>query len=445
MTFDPQKIWKDAINTIRLQVKEETYELWLKHAKFLSFENNIFKIAVPNRYFVSWLDERFKEGFEKILNELTGMDLKVEFVSLREEEQGEKEKIFDVEKSSVKTGFGIFNPKYSFENFVVGQSNYFAHAASVAVSNEPGRAYNPLFIYGGVGLGKTHLLHAIGMKTKTLHPNLLVLYITSEKFTNELVEALKNGEMSSFRSKYRTLDVLLIDDIQFIAGKEMIQQEFFHIFNSLYEARKQIVITSDKPPKDLSPLEERLRSRFQWGVVADIGPPDLETRVAILKKKTENENFTIPEEVIYYIASRIKDNVRTMEGALIGIAAYSSLTGEEVNIEFAKAYINTLIEEEEVKPVSIERIQEIVAKHYNISKKDIISKKREESVLFPRMLAMYLARNLTNLTLPEIGNKFGGRDPSVVLYACNKIQKQIKNDPFFSQLVNKIVKEIKEI
>jgi len=443
MELNHQELWKKTLNNLRLEIKEETYELWFKPTEAVSVENNLLNVTVPNKFFVKWLDEKFKERIEKILKEISGSDIKINFISLEKEKEDNKS-IESFQEFPVEKTLGFFNVKYSFENFVVGQSNYFAHAASLAVANEPGKAYNPLFIYGGVGLGKTHLLHAIGIKTKKNHPGLLVLYISSEKFTNELIDGLRNNKMTEFRSKYRTLDVLLVDDIQFIAGKEMIQQEFFHIFNSLYESRKQIVLTADCSPRDLSPLEDRLRSRFQWGVVADIQPPDLETRVAILKKKAENENFSIPDEVLYFIASRVKNNIRIMEGALIGIAAYSSLTGNEVTVETAKNYLKTLITEDEIRPVSVERIQEVVANYYNITQKDIVSKKRNESIAFPRMLAMYLTRTMTDLSTTEIGNKFGGRDHSTVMYACNKIQRQIKKDPFFSQLVNKIVKEIKE-
>ena len=439
-----RELWKQVINNLRIEIKEETYEMWFKPIEPIKMENNTLQLSVPNKFFVKWLGEKYQESLEKKVQEITGENIRLEFISQEKEKENAFSPEMIPEEEPSRYGLGSFNPKYSFQNFVIGQSNHFAHAAAKAVAQEPGRAYNPLFIYGGVGLGKTHLLHAVGQEIKRKQPKFLVLYITSEKLTNEFIDALQNRTTMEFRTKYRTLDVLLIDDIQFIAGKEMMQQEFFHLFNSLYESRKQIILTADCSPKDLKPLEERLQSRFQWGVVADIQSPDIETRVAILKKKAENEHFAVSDEVLYLIASKIKSNIRIMEGALIGIAAYSSLTGKELNMERAKEYLKTLITEEEDMPVNLEKIQQVVARHYTITQKEMISRRRNDAVAFPRMLAMYLARTLTTHSTTEIGVKFGGRDHATVMYACNRIQKQIHQDPFFNQLVNKIIKDIKE-
>lgn len=443
MTADLKETWKHVLNSIRLDIKEEIFELWFKPIEPVELKDNILVLSVPNKFFIKWLNEKYLDLLENKIRESYKNDLKIEFVSQeKEKDSSTSEEIIPEEPA--RYGLGAFNPKYSFENFVVGQSNHFAYAAAKAVAHEPARAYNPLFIYGGVGLGKTHLLHAIGQEIKKKHPRLLVLYITSEKLTNEFINGLQNKTVSEFRAKFRTLDVLLIDDIQFIAGKEMIQQEFFHLFNTLYESKKQIVLTADCSPKDLKPLEERLQSRFQWGVVADIQSPDLETRVAILKKKATNENFMVVDEILYLIASKIRSNIRIMEGALIGIAAYASLTGKELTSDRAKEYLKTLINEEEEIPINLDKIQRIVSKYYNITPKEMISRRRNDSVAFPRMLAMYLTRTMTNLSTTEIGSKFGGRDHSTVMHASNRIQKQIHQDPFFNQLVNKMVKDIKE-
>ena len=315
----------------------------------------------------------------------------------------------------------------------------------MAITKNPGRAYNPLFIYGGVGLGKTHLLNAVGIEIKKRFPSYNIIYVTSEKFTNDLIEYLKNNLMAEFRLKYRNVDILLIDDIQFIADKEMIQEEFFHTFNALYDRRKQIVITSDSSPKDLGSLEERLRSRFQWGVVADIQPPDLETRVAILKKKTEAEKINIPDDVLYYIASNIKSNIRTMEGAMLSIAAFASLTEMRITVDKAKEYLRTIISPSEIeKDITLERVQDIVCRHFNLRPSDMKSKRRTESIAFPRQVAMYLGRNLTNKSTIEIGAFFGGRDHSTVMYACNRIKTKILKDPYFLAMLNKITNQIKE-
>jgi chromosomal replication initiator protein len=333
------------------------------------------------------------------------------------------------------------NMRFSFDNFVVGPSNRFAHAASLAVAESPARSYNPLFIYGGVGLGKTHLMQAIRIHTLKQNSNLQVTYISSEKFTNQLISAIQHRTTMEFRQKYRHVDVLLIDDIHFIAGKESTQEEFFHTFNALYDAHKQIVLSSDRSPKDIPGLEERLISRFEWGLVTDIQPPDLETRIAILKKKTEQNNIAIPDDVIFYIADKIRLNIRELEGALVRVGAYSSLTNERVTLELAQSILKDMLLEE--KKVSIDSIQKTVAAHFDIRLMDMKAKKRSKAVVYPRQIAMYLARSLTDYSLPEIGEYFGGRDHTTILHAYEKIDGGIKKDPKLKDLVNRLAVEIK--
>ena len=334
------------------------------------------------------------------------------------------------------------NPKYTFNSFVIGNSNRFAHAASLAVAEAPAKAYNPLFIYGGVGLGKTHLMHAIGHYILESNPNAKVVYVSSEKFTNELINAIKDDKNEEFRSKYRNVDVLLIDDIQFIAGKERTQEEFFHTFNALHDANKQIILSSDRPPKEIPTLEDRLRSRFEWGLIADIQVPDFETRMAILKKKADVENLNVANDVMGYIASKIKSNIRELEGALIRIIAYSSLTNREVSVDLATEALKDIISKKQGKHVTIDAIQDIVASYYNLRIEDLKSQRRTRSVAYPRQIAMYLSRKLTDMSLPKIGEEFGGRDHTTVIHAYEKISENLKTDDTLQHTVNNITKKL---
>jgi chromosomal replication initiator protein len=450
MVLSAEELWNEILNKLKEGMPKDSYELWFKPTRAISFEDNLLNVRVPNRFFSKCLQERHKEKIEELLKAATNQDAQIIFTidaqSQIQENERKDEEIAPTTTAATETTFTTmeFNPKYTFENFVVGPSNRFAHATAEAVANDPGKAYNPLFIYGGVGLGKTHLLQAIGHRNKKLNPRLSVLYITSERFTNELIESIRNDRMIEFRNKYRNLDVLLIDDIQFLAGKESTQEEFFHIFNTLYEAHKQIVISSDSTPKEIPTLEERLRSRFQWGVIADIQPPDIETRIAILRKKAEGENIFIPDDVVLFLASQIKSNIRELEGCLIRIVAFSSLTGSEVTVDRTKEILKDIINKEEITtPITIELIQEIVSKHFHLDVKEMKSKKRTDAVAFPRQVAMYLARNLTEYSTTEIGAEFGGRDHTTVMYACEKIKMKLAGDPFFTALVNKITQEIK--
>jgi len=449
MVLSAEKLWDEILNKLKKEMANESYELWFKPTKAVSFENNLLNICVPNRFFSKCLQERYKAKIEELLREATGPEGAVAFTvdsSQVQEKERKEEEIQPTSIAAPETTFATmeFNPKYTFDNFVVGPSNRFAHATAEAVANDPGKAYNPLFIYGGVGLGKTHLLQAIGHHNKKHNARLSVLYITSERFTNELIESIRNDRMIGFRNKYRNLDVLLIDDIQFLAGKESTQEEFFHIFNTLYEAHKQIVISSDSTPKEIPTLEERLRSRFQWGVIADIQPPDIETRIAILRKKAEAEKIFIPDDVVLFLASQIKSNIRELEGSLIRIVAFSSLTGTEVTVDRAKEILKDIITKDAIiAPITIELIQKVVSKHFHLDAKDMKSKKRTDAVAFPRQVAMYLARTLTEYSTTEIGMEFGGRDHTTVMYACEKIKMKLAGDPFFSALVNRITQEVK--
>ena len=334
------------------------------------------------------------------------------------------------------------NPKYTFDSFVIGNSNRFAHAASLAVAEAPAKAYNPLFIYGGVGLGKTHLMHAIGHYALQNNPNTKVVYVSSEKFTNELINAIRDDKNDEFRNKYRKVDILLIDDIQFIAGKERTQEEFFHTFNELHGANKQIILSSDRPPKEIPTLEDRLRSRFEWGLIADIQAPDFETRMAILKKKADVEKLNVANEVMVYIATKIKSNIRELEGALIRIVAYSSLTNRPITVELAGEALKDIISNKQNKNVTIDVIQDVVAAYFNLRIEDLKSQRRTRNVAYPRQIAMYLSRKLTDMSLPKIGEEFGGRDHSTVIHAYEKISDSLNTDESLQHTVNDITKKL---
>ena len=333
-------------------------------------------------------------------------------------------------------------PKYTFDTFVIGNSNRFAHAACVAVAESPAKAYNPLFLYGGVGLGKTHLMHAIGHHIIDENKDIKVVYVSSEKFTNELINSIKDDKNEEFRNKYRNIDILLIDDIQFIAGKERTQEEFFHTFNSLHEANKQIIISSDRPPKEIPTLEDRLRSRFEMGLITDIQAPDFETRIAILRKKAQIENINVSNDVMSYIATNIKSNIRELEGALTRVVAYSSLTNKEISIDLAMEALKDIVMNHDIKDVSIKKIKDAISSMFGISIEDIDSKKRTRSIAYPRQIAMYLSRELTDLSLPKIGQEFGGRDHTTVLHAYDKISLAIKNNEDTKKIVDKLLSKL---
>ncbi|MDI6752040.1 MAG: chromosomal replication initiator protein DnaA [bacterium] len=429
-----KELWEEILKILTIDIPEENFGLWLKPISPISFTDGKFKVAVPNLYFKEQIDNKYKEAIEKILCGLTNSSVTLEYSldsSIKEgfiQKGGTKSKL---KRSVVPPSL---NPKYTFESFVIGENNSFAHAAAWAVAEKPGLAYNPLFIYGGVGLGKTHLMHAIGQHIFALNPNMRIVYITTEQFTYEFVNAIKEDGSLKFKDKYRKVDILLVDDIQFLGGKEGTQDEFFHTFNALYELRKQIVLSSDRTPKEIPTVEERMRSRFESGLMVDIQPPNLETRMAILKKLAEKENIFIPEHIFYLIAEKIKTNIRELEGAIIRIIAHSVLK----NIEITEEIVNRILEDiVEKKPpiISIDSIQKNVAKYFNIPQTEIKSKKRNKSILLPRHIAMYLCRKLTKVSLPDIGRDFGGKDHTTIIHAYNKIEKGIKKDETLKKII----------
>lgn len=448
-------LWQEAVKIIKTSVNPQTFQTWFSFINPVSFDGNTILLEVPNKFFKNWVAEHYMDTIKNPLKNLIGKDVGVDFrvLETQEEKKALTEKIILEVQAHVKTPtqtlsfsdrykeLGL-NPKYTFESFVVGPSNRFTYAAALAVVDSLASAYNPLFIHGGVGLGKTHLMHAIGHGVAQRYPQAKILYISSERFTNQLISAIQNRTTIKFRQMYRSVDILLIDDVHFIGGKEATQEEFFHTFNVLHENHKQIVLSSDRSPKNIPGLEERLVSRFEWGLVTDIQPPDLETRVAILKKKSERETIQVPNDVIFYIAEKIKSNIRELEGALIRVVAYAKLNNVNITLEMAKDVLKDMIIEEE-KKITIELIQKKVAEYFDIRFSDMKAKKRSKIIVYPRQIAMYLSRELTPYSLPEIGEQFGGRDHTTVLHAYEKIRDEVKTSPNIKGLLNKLVFEIR--
>ena len=423
-------------------LKDETtkisYETWIKNLEIKSFDNNNIVLVASSSFQKESIQSRYNDLLTNTFNFITNKECTVTIISKDDLEEAQE---LDMPND---VGYGYsnttLNPKYTFDSFVVGNNNRFAHAAALAVAEAPATSYNPLFIYGGVGLGKTHLMHAIGNSILRKNKNSNILYVTSEKFTNQLINSIKDNTSAQFRDKYRNIDVLLIDDFQFIAGKERIQEEFFHTFNTLHESGKQIILSSDKPPKDIPLLEDRLKSRFEWGLIADISNPDYETRLAILRKKAQLDNIIIDDEILSNIATRIDSNIRELEGTLNKLIATSSLTNSPITKEMAERAINDIVAQQE-KVISSEFIQETVAKYFNISAKDLRGSKRSNDIAFPRQIAMYLCRNVAQMSLPQIGKDFGKRDHTTVMHACNKIESDIKEN----QNTKLIVESVKNI
>ncbi len=447
--------WSRAQDIIRKDLaNEQTYGIWFSPIKFISLSADTLVLEVPNKFFKAWLLDRYMNLISACVQKATGRELKIDFVlgdetdgviqkPRMESEKKETKPFWPFARTSQDTAKEIgLSSKCTFDSFVIGPSNRFAHAASLAVSESPAKAYNPLFIYGGVGLGKTHLMHAIGQNVLHRTPKAKVLYISSEEFTNQLIGSIQNRSTQKFREKYRSVDVLLIDDIQFIAGKESTQEEFFHTFNALYDAHKQIVVSSDSPPKEIRGLEERLISRFLYGIVTDIQPPDFETRIAILKKKSERETIALPEDVFYFLGEKIKTNIRELEGALIRVVAYAKLVGKEVSTELAREVLRDMIIEGE-KNITIDLIQKKVSEFFDIKLSDMRAKKRSRAVAYPRQIAMYLTRQLTDFSLPEIGDQFGGRDHTTVIHACEKVENDLKAKTGLKQTVDRLIRGIK--
>lgn len=439
-------LWNAALANIEKKISKPSFDTWLKSTKAHSLQGNLLVITAPNEFARDWLEERYSQLIAGILYEITGEELSVKFIIPQNQKEQDSDLLLPAKKAKKEDDQhdfpqNILNPKYLFDSFVIGSGNRFAHAASLAVAEAPAKAYNPLFIYGGVGLGKTHLMHAIGHYVLEHKPNAKVVYLSSEKFTNEFINSIRDNKAVEFRNKYRNVDVLLIDDIQFLAGKESTQEEFFHTFNTLHEESKQIIISSDRPPREIPTLEDRLRSRFEWGLITDITPPDLETRIAILRKKAKAEGLDIPNEVMLYIANQIDTNIRELEGALIRVVAYSSLINKDINADLASEALKDIIPSSKPKVITIHDIQRTVGEHFSVKLEDFKAKKRTKSVAFPRQIAMYLSRELTDYSLPKIGEEFGGRDHTTVIHAHEKISKLLQSD----LQLQKQMKELNEL
>ncbi len=431
-------IWEKALNELKEHLSVPTFETWFRKIELEKETANAVTLNAPSEFVKEWLETKYKSLIESTLSGLKNKDVKVEIV-VGEKEKGSPQKIV-INNLTLKK-------RYSFENFVVGNGNKLAYAASTAVAKNPGTAYNPLYIYGGVGLGKTHLLQAISHYLLRNFSDLKIIYTTTEKFTNEVIYAIQNARSNSqlidrFHKQYRSVDVLLIDDIQFLAGKERTQEEFFHTFNSLHDAGKQVVITSDCLPKEIATLQERLLTRFEWGLVADIQPPDFETRVAILKKKAELENISVPDDVLFYVAKNIFSNIRELEGALVRLVASASLTNEEITLAFATKILSNVIQTNN-EPITIKRIKKVVSEYFNTSEAALDERKRSQDIVIPRQIAMYLARQLTDSSFPLIGSSFGGRDHTTVMHACAKIGKEAEKQETMKALIEDITKKLK--
>ncbi|WP_019157226.1 chromosomal replication initiator protein DnaA [Robertmurraya massiliosenegalensis] len=436
-------LWNNALSSIEKKISKPSYDTWLKSTTAHSLKKDTLTVTAPNEFARDWLEERYSELISSILFEITGEELDVKFIIPQNKQEDDVDlpnppKKIQKDEEQTELPLTMLNPKNTFDTFVIGSGNRFAHAASLAVAEAPAKAYNPLFIYGGVGLGKTHLMHAIGHYVLEHNPSAKVVYLSSEKFTNEFINSIRDNKAAEFRNKYRKVDVLLIDDIQFLAGKESTQEEFFHTFNTLHEENKQIVISSDRPPKEIPTLEDRLRSRFEWGLITDITPPDLETRIAILRKKAKAEGLDIPNEVMLYIANQIDSNIRELEGALIRVVAYSSLINKDINADLAAEALKDIIPSSKPKMITILDIQQTVGEYFNVKLEDFKAKKRTKSVAFPRQIAMYLARELTDFSLPKIGEEFGGRDHTTVIHAHEKISNLMQTDVQFQNQMKEI-------
>ena len=444
-----QEIWKESLNAIETKVTKHVFDTWFKPISLRAYQDGVFTINVPNKFF----GERFREHYyalihEQLAKQIPEQGFKILFLegekTQREERSpgasGDKE-ADKKEKRKLGRTLNLIS-KYTFDTFVVGGSNQFAHAASRRVAERPGEVYNPLFIYGGVGLGKTHLLNAIGNYTLDHDPSKRIFYISSEQFTNEVINSIRYDRMADFRNRYRTMDILLIDDIQFIAGKERTQEEFFHTFNTLYEMNKHIVLSSDRSTKEMSEMEERLRSRFEMGLIADIQPPDVETRTAIIKRKSEMEGTHLDDEVALFIASHIKTNIRELEGSLTRLGAFSSLTGEPITIEFARKVLGDILDEKQ-KIITSDEIQKVVADRFHLKISELKAKKRTKTLVYPRQISMYLCRELTDLSFPEIGKHFGGKDHSTVIHAFRHIQEMVNSDSQTKEIITDLIKKIK--
>ncbi len=448
-----ETIWKETIKIIKENVSQQNFDTWIKPIRVISIEDEQIRLAVPNKFFKDWVAENYTPIIRDSLSASAGKHFAIHFdisqdIGKQRSSGATQHKTETPSESPQYNNKGknrrvhpTLNSNYSFERFVVGSSNQFAHAASVSVAELPAKNYNPLFIYGGVGLGKTHLLNAIGLRTLSLYPEMNVVYVSAEAFMNELINSIRFDMMPKFRDKFRNIECLLIDDIQFIAGKERTQEEFFHTFNTLHDSGKQIVVTSDKFPKEIPNLESRLRSRFEWGLIADIQPPEIETKIAIISKKAQENNIHLPDNVAYYIAAQAESNIREMEGFLLRIVAFSSLKQRPIDIDLVKEVLKHMIRHTVKEDIPIEDIVKTVASKLGVKVADIRSPKKNKNIAFARQIAMYMSRKLTASSFPDIGDKIGHRDHSTVIYACNKIEKLLETDVKY----NSLIEEIEEI
>lgn len=438
--MDIVSLWDKTLQLIKGDLTSVSFNTFFKNIVPLKIHLNDLILLAPSDFNKDILENRYLHLIEDAISQLSLKKYNIKFVL------SEKE-VADLNSDSTDLNYRVLypnlNPKYTFDTFVIGNSNRFAHAACVAVAESPAKAYNPLFLYGGVGLGKTHLMHAIGHHIVSQKKDSKVVYVSSEKFTNELINSIKDDKNEEFRNKYRNVDVLLIDDIQFIAGKERTQEEFFHTFNTLHEANKQIIISSDRPPKDIPTLEDRLRSRFEMGLITDIQAPDFETRIAILRKKAQLERIDVPNEVMSYIAKNIKSNIRELEGALTRVVAYSSLSNRLISFDLATEALKDIITTSKNEEINVLRIKEKVSSVFNLKMEDFNSKKRTRSIAYPRQIAMYLTRELTDLSLPKIGEEFGGRDHTTVIHAHDKVSKDIEESEEIKTKIDKIISDLK--
>lgn len=437
-------LWEKSTNIIKNKISQQNYDTWIRPIRVTALEGNQIHLCVPNKFFKDWLMENYRPIINDALSSVAGVDLMINFVIGGHD--GSVSPAFPVpektpssfKKAARSKSHASLNQNYHFDRFVVGASNQFAHAAAISVAEQPAKNFNPLFIYGGVGLGKTHLLNAIGLHAVSLYQHMNVVYVSAEEFLNELVSSIRYDKMQKFREKYRSIDYLLIDDIQFIAGKGKTEEEFFHTFNTLHDSGKQIVVTSDKFPKDIPNLEGRLRSRFEWGLIADIQPPEIETRMAIIEKKAQENNISLPKNVAHYVAVHAESNIRELEGFLIRIAAYSSLRERDIDLDLARGVLKDIIRQSEKEDLSIDHIIKAVAAKTGVKISDIKSQKKNKNIVMARQIAMFLSRKLTSASFPDIGEKIGGRDHSTIIYANNKIKKMIDTDVKFKNLIEDI-------
>ncbi|HMK49980.1 MAG TPA: chromosomal replication initiator protein DnaA [Thermodesulfovibrionales bacterium] len=437
-------IWKNSLSKIEEKVGNNAIDLWFRPVRLSQLKEQQVTLDIPNKFFKDWIEDNYPDLVAETIGGLLGYPVTVRYRIVEKMDPDVRKKDLRMENRRQKLASrGIYlNPKYTFDNFVTGPSNQFAQAAAKAVAEGPGKTYNPLFIYGGVGLGKTHLMTAIGNAVIDKNPDMSVIYVSAEQFTNEVVASIRHEKMGDLKEKYRNVDLLLLDDIHFIANKTQTQEEFFHTFNAIYERQKQIVISSDRPPKEIGAVTDRLRSRFTMGLIADIQPPEFETKVAILEKKAAMEKISVPKEVADYLAAKVKTNIRELEGCLIRLGAQASLTGRPINIDMAKSILQDLIEDDE-KPVTTDQIQRVVTEHFGLKISDMKAKKRTKEVALPRQIAMYLSKQLTGLSLSDIGKNFGGKDHATVIYACKQIEEKRARDEVFNRMIEILSRKIK--